>query len=82
MAIGSCDPVSRRAPGGSVHNGFGGFDGFGGSGEHPALIFLSYKIQHNEATAAVLTVSAVRAVMAVSVVTATPLKLNPPFPSS
>ena len=29
---------------------------------------------------AVLTVLAVSAVMAVSVVTATPLKLNPPFP--
>ena len=37
---------------------------------------LSYKIQHNEATVAVLTVLAV---MAVSVMTATPLKLNPPF---
>ena len=33
---------------------------------------LSYKIQHNEATVAVL------AAMAVSVMTATPLKLNPP----
>ena len=43
---------------------------------------LPYKIQHNEATVAVLTVSAVSAVMAVSVMTATPLKLNPPFPSS
>ena len=38
---------------------------------------LSYKIQHNEAAVAVLTVSTV---MAVSVMTATPLKLNPPFP--
>ena len=38
---------------------------------------LSYKIQHNEATVAVLTVSAVSAV---SVMTVTPLKLNPPFP--
>ena len=65
--------------GGSLHDGFGGFDGFGGSGEHPTLIFLSYKIQHNDATAAVLTVSAVLAVMAVSVVTATPLNLNPPL---
>ena len=36
----------------------------------------SYKIQDKEATVTVL------AVMAVSVVTATPLKLNPPFPSS
>ena len=41
---------------------------------------LSYKIQHDEATVAVLTVLAVSAVMAVSVMTATPLKLNPPFP--
>ena len=37
---------------------------------------LSYKIQHQEATVTVLTVLAV---VAVSVVTATPLKLNPPF---
>ena len=40
--------------------------------------FLSYKIQHNEATMAVLTVLAVSAVVAVSVVTATPLT-QPPF---
>ena len=40
---------------------------------------LSYKIQHNGATTAVL---AVLAVVAVSVVTATPLKPNPPFSSS
>ena len=38
---------------------------------------LSCKIQHKEATVAVLAVSVV---MAVSVMTATPLKLNPPFP--
>ena len=38
---------------------------------------LSYKIQHNEATVAVLAVSAV---MAVSVMTATRLELNPHFP--
>ena len=37
---------------------------------------LSYKIQHNEATVAVLAVSAA---VAVAVVTATPLKPNPPF---
>ena len=43
---------------------------------------LSYKIQHNEATMAVLTVLAVSAVVAVSVVTATPLRPNPPFLSS
>ena len=41
---------------------------------------LSYKIHHNEATVAVLTVLAVSAVMEVSVMTATNLKLNPPFP--
>ena len=41
---------------------------------------LSYKIQHREATVAVLTVSPVSAAMVVSVMTATPLKLNPPFP--
>ena len=35
---------------------------------------LSYKIQHHKATVAV------SAVMEVSVMTATPLKLNPPFP--
>ena len=40
-------------------------------------VCLSYKIQHNDATVAVLTVLAVSAV---SVMTATPLKLNPPFP--
>ena len=28
--------------------GFGGFDGFGGSGEHLALLLLSYKIQDKE----------------------------------
>ena len=45
---------------------------FGGSGEHLrlALLCLSYKIQCQETT---VTVSAV------PVVTATPLKLNPPF---
>ena len=42
--------------------------------------YLFYKIQHKAATLAVLTVVAVSAVMAVSVMTATPLKLNPPFP--
>ena len=41
---------------------------------------LSYKIQNNEATVAVLTVLVVSAVMAVSVMTATPLESNPPFP--
>ena len=40
---------------------------------------LSYKIQCKETTVTVLTVLAV---VAVPLVTATPLKLNPPFPSS
>ena len=40
---------------------------------------LSYKIQCQETTVTVLTVSAISAVVAVPVVTATPLKLNPPF---
>ena len=40
---------------------------------------LAYKIQCRETTVTVLAVSAV---VAVSVVTAIPLKLNPPFPSS
>ena len=68
--------------GGSLHDGFGGFDG---SGEHltglPSLC-LSYKIQDREAAVAVLTVLAVSAVMVVSIMMATPLKLNPAFPSS
>ena len=60
--------------GGSLHDSFGAFDGFDGAGEHLALLLRDLQTQHNEATVAVL------AVMAVSVVTATPLKLNPPFP--
>ena len=40
---------------------------------------LSYTIQGKEATLTVLTVLAVLAVVAVSVVTATPLKTQPPF---
>ena len=43
---------------------------------------LSYKLQHYEATMAVLTVLADSAVVAVLVVTATALKLNPPLSSS
>ena len=66
----------------SLHGGFGGFDGFGGSAEHLALLCLPYEIQHNEATVAVLTVLADSAVVAVSVVTATPLKPNPLVSSS
>ena len=46
------------------------------------LFCWSYKIQDKEAAVTVLTVLAVMAVVAVSVVTATPLKLSPPFPSS
>ena len=41
--------------------------------------YFSCKIQYQEAAVTVLAVSAV---VAVSVVTATPLKLNPPFPTS
>ena len=47
----------------------------------PSFCF-AYKIQCREVTVAVLTVLAVSAVVAVLVMTATPLKLNPPFPSS
>ena len=43
---------------------------------------LSYKIHDQQPTVTVLKVLAVSAVVAVSVVTATPLKLNPAFPSS
>ena len=51
---------------------------FGGSGEDLALLLLVlHKVQCQESTVAVLTVLAV---VAVPVVTATPLKLNPPFP--
>ena len=39
----------------------------------------SCKIQHQEAAVTVVTVLAVSAAVAVSVVTATPLKLNPPL---
>ena len=51
--------------GGSLHDGF---DGFGGSGQHLALLSL------------VLRNTAVLAVMVCSVMTATPAKLNTPFP--
>ena len=61
--------------GGSLHDGFGGFDDFGGSGDTLPSFCWSYKIQDKEALT-------VLAVMAVLVVTATPPKLNPPFPSS
>ena len=52
-----------------------GFDGFGGSGKHLALLSFRAVLQNKqkEATVMVWTVSAG------SVVTATPLKLNPPF---
>ena len=43
---------------------------------------LSYKIQCQETTVTVLMVLGVSVVVVVSVVTATPLKLNPPFPTS
>ena len=41
---------------------------------------LSYKIEHNEANRGGFDGLAISAVMAVSVMTATSLKLNPPFP--
>ena len=44
------------------------------------FILPSFCLSYNEATVVVLTVLAVSAVMAVSVMTATPLKLNPPIP--
>ena len=62
--------------GGSLHDGFGGFDGSGGSGEHLALVLL---VLQNTGRTGNRDGSAI---MAVSVVTATPLKLNPPFPTS
>ena len=58
---------------GSLHDGFGGLDGLGGSGFFPSFC-LSYKIQYQEAAATVLAVSVV---VAVSVLTATPVELNP-----
>ena len=63
---------------GSLHDGVGGFDGFGGSGEHLTLLFPFLQNTAQWTTVAVL----VLAVMAVLVMTATPLKLNPPFLSS
>ena len=62
--------------GGSLH------DSFGGSGEHLALIPLvlpNTQQKGNRGGLTVLAVSVVSVVVAVSVVTATPLKLNPPF---
>ena len=39
--------------GGSLHDGFGGFDGFGGSGNPLSSFCLFYKIQYQETTVAV-----------------------------
>ena len=64
--------------GGSLHDGFGAFDGFGGSGEHLALLFIILQNTVPEATATLLTVLAVSAVVVVPVVTHIPLKLNLP----
>ena len=64
--------------GGGLQDGFHGFGGSGDSVESTLPSFCwSYKMQDKEATVMVLTVLAVLAVMA-----ATPLKFNPPFPSS
>ena len=65
--------------GGSLHDGFGGFDGLAVLESTLPSFRLFCKIQCQETT---VTVLAVLAVVAVSVVTATPLKLNPPLPSS
>ena len=61
-----CRKRGSEFKGGSLHDGFGCFDRFGGSGLHLALLLL------------VLQNSAVSAVVAVSVVTATPL-IQPPL---
>ena len=50
--------------------------------EREPFFCLSCKIQDEAPTIAVLTVLAVMVVMAVSVVTATPLKLTPLYPTS
>ena len=63
----------------SQHDGFGGFDCCGGSGEYLALLLLLLQLQDKEATVTALTVWPVSVVLAVSVITATPLKLNPSF---
>ena len=68
--------VEFKVGSGSLHDGFGGFDGFGGSGEHP----LQNTVPRDDRDG--FDGFAVSAVVAVLVVTATPLKLNPPFPSS
>ena len=65
--------------GGSLHDGFGGFDGFGGSGEHLALLLLVLQNTAQRGNRGGFDGLAVSAVMAVSVVKATPLKLNPLF---
>ena len=58
------------------------FKCFGGSAEHLVLLSLILQMTVPRGSGGGLTVLAVSAVMAVSVMTATPLKLNPPFPSS
>ena len=45
--------------GGCLHDGFGGFDGFGVSGEHLALLLPVLQIQCQETTVTDLTVLAV-----------------------
>ena len=66
--------------GGSLHDGFGGFDGLAVLESTLPSFCFSYKKKYREAAVKVLMVLAVSAVVAVSVVTAAPLKLNPPFP--
>ena len=59
--------------GGSLHDGFGGFDGL-------AVLEITLPSFASPAKYSAKTVLAVSAVVAISVVTATPLKLKPPSP--
>ena len=62
----------------SLRDSFGCFDGLDGSGEHLAPLLLC-KIQHNEASVAVLTVLAVSAVWQFRSWRLPPLNSTPPF---
>ena len=66
--------------GGSLHNDFGSFDGFGGSGKHPTLLSLVLH-KHRTKTDGSDGSGGFDGCGGL-VVTATPLKLNPPFPTS
>ena len=59
-----CNHLGGGYQGGGLHDGFGGFDRFGNSGEPPALLLLVLqKLKDREATVAGLTILAVLAVM-------------------